>query len=43
VEGGYIKGNVVIKLRSSLKKEGPAYLGSGKIRVIGFEGERRFE
>jgi hypothetical protein len=43
VEGGYIKGKVVFKLRLAVKKEGPTYLGNGKIRVIGFEGESQFE
>ncbi|PVG00931.1 hypothetical protein CPB86DRAFT_154113 [Serendipita vermifera] len=36
VEGGYMRGSVVINIRSS-KKGVPIYLGDGKVRVIGFE------
>ncbi|CAG8725493.1 9232_t:CDS:2, partial [Acaulospora colombiana] len=36
IEGGYMKGSVVINIRSS-KKGVPIYLGDGKVRVIGFE------
>lgn len=37
VEGGYIKGKVILNIRVANKKEGPLYLGEGKVRVVGFE------
>lgn len=39
VEGGYVKGRVLVNVRVPHKKEGPIYLGEGKVRVVGFEGD----
>lgn len=38
VEGGYVKGKVIVNIRTATKKEGATYLGGGKLRIIGFEG-----
>jgi hypothetical protein len=38
VEGGYVKGNVLVNVAIPQRKEGPIYLGEGKVRVVGFEG-----
>ncbi|KAG8833673.1 hypothetical protein FRC17_010277 [Serendipita sp. 399] len=37
VESGYLKGKVLVNIRPPTRKEGPLYLGGGKIRVVGFE------
>jgi hypothetical protein len=36
IEGGYMRGSVVIRIRPS-KKEKPIYVGDGKVRIVGFE------
>ena len=38
VEGGYVKGKVLVNVAVPQKKDGPIYLGEGKVRVVGFEG-----
>ena len=40
VEGGYLKGKVIVNVRSPMNKEGPTFLAQGKVRVVGFEGGR---
>ena len=43
VEGGYLRGSIRIRIRKRQKKEAPALLADGRVRVIGFEcvpGER---
>ncbi|KAH9898141.1 hypothetical protein C8Q73DRAFT_387693 [Cubamyces lactineus] len=37
VEGGYLRGNIKIRVRRRQKREAPLLLADGKIRVIGFE------
>lgn len=37
VEGGDVKGTMVVVVRPGPKKEGPVHVGQGKIRLVGFE------
>ncbi|KAI0931843.1 hypothetical protein AcW2_000631 [Taiwanofungus camphoratus] len=37
VQGGYLRGQIKVKVRKRSKKEAPVLLAEGKIRVIGFE------
>ncbi|EJF66931.1 hypothetical protein DICSQDRAFT_43935, partial [Dichomitus squalens LYAD-421 SS1] len=37
VEGGYLRGNLKIRVRKRQKKEAPVLLADGRVRVIGFE------
>lgn len=37
VQGEYLRGHVIIRVRESTKKEAPVLLADGKVRVIGFE------
>lgn len=39
VEGGEVKGRMEVKVREWNKKEGDVYVGGGKVRVVGFEGQ----
>lgn len=38
IEGGYLKGTILINIRPQTKSESSIYLGGGKVRVVGFEG-----
>ncbi|CAG7853952.1 SubName: Full=Uncharacterized protein {ECO:0000313/EMBL:CCA67155.1} [Serendipita indica DSM 11827] len=37
VEGGYLKGKVIVNVRPPMNKDGLTFLGQGKVRVVGFE------
>jgi hypothetical protein len=37
VEGGDVKGTMIVVVRPGSKKEGPVHVGLGKIRLVGFE------
>ncbi|TBU63684.1 hypothetical protein BD310DRAFT_964597 [Dichomitus squalens] len=37
VEGGYLRGNIKIRVRKRQKKEAPVLLADGRVRIIGFE------
>jgi hypothetical protein len=37
VQGGYLQGQIKIKIRSPSNKESPVMISDGKVRVIGFE------
>jgi hypothetical protein len=39
VEGCEVKGRMEVKVREWNKKEGDVYVGGGKVRIVGFEGE----
>lgn len=42
VEGGYLKGSIQVQTRKRSEREGDIWIGSPKIRIIGFEGELYF-
>ena len=39
VEGGTMRGQIMLKIRKAHDKEGPVKLMQPKVRVVGFEGE----
>lgn len=39
VEGGYLKGSIEVRTRKRSEREGDIWIGSPKIRIIGFEGK----
>ncbi|KAG8947872.1 hypothetical protein FRC04_010230 [Tulasnella sp. 424] len=39
VEGGYLRGKMEVTIRKPGKNESPIWIGGGKMRIVGFEGE----
>ncbi|KAG8901856.1 hypothetical protein FRB99_005033 [Tulasnella sp. 403] len=37
VEGGYLRGRMEVTIRKATKHESPIWVGSGKMRIVGFE------
>lgn len=42
VEGGYLRGKIIVDVRKAKKDESPVWIGGGKLRVVGFEGTSLF-
>jgi hypothetical protein len=39
VEGGEVRGRLEVRVRREKKGEGKVWIGGGKMRIVGFEGE----
>jgi hypothetical protein len=39
VEGGEVRGRLDVRVRREKKGEGKVWIGGGKMRIVGFEGE----